>query len=137
MTLKDCRIIEFPKIHDPRGNLSFVEGSRHVPFEIKRIFYLYDVPGGETRGGHANINLQQVIVAMTGSFDVIVDDGYERKTFTLNRSFQGLYIPGLIWRELGNFSSGSVCMVLTDNYYDPLDYYRDYDDFLAAAKRGG
>jgi len=132
VSVKDCRLIEFPKVTDPRGNLTFVENSRQIPFDIKRVFYLYDVPGGETRAEHANINLQQVIIAMSGSFDVVVDDGYEKKTFTLNRSYFGLYIPGMIWRGLENFSSGSICMALTDDYYNPDDYYRDYEDFLAA-----
>lgn len=132
----DCRIIELPKIHDPRGNLSFIEATRHIPFEIKRIFYLYDVPGGETRAGHANINLEQVIIAMSGSFDVVLDDGYEqaKKIFQLNRSYFGLYIPGMIWRELVNFSSGAVCTVLASDYYDKMDYFRDYDAFKAAVK---
>lgn len=134
MGINDCRIINFPKIHDPRGNLSFIEGSRHVPFDIKRVFYLYDVPGGETRAGHANIKLQQLIIAMSGSFDVVVDDGFARKTVQLNRSYCGLYVPGMIWRELENFSSGSVCLVLTDAFYDPKDYYRDYNEFVNAIK---
>lgn len=128
--IKNCKIIEFPKIHDPRGNLSFIESERHIPFDIKRVFYLYDVPGGETRAGHANINLQQVLIAMSGSFDVILDDGSERKKFSLNRSYKGLYIPGMIWREIENFSSGAVCMVLCSDFYDPDDYYRDYNEFL-------
>ena len=136
LLLKDCRIIEFPKIADPRGNLTFVENSRHIPFDIKRVFYLYDVPGGATRAEHANIKLQQVIIAMAGSFDIVVDDGFERKTFSLNRSYYGLYIPGMIWRGLENFSSGSICMVLVDDFYDAADYFRDYEAFLAAVKAG-
>ena len=136
MGLKQCEILELPKVHDPRGNLTFVESARHVPFDIKRVFYLYDVPGGETRAEHANIKLQQVIIAMSGSFDVVVDDGLERKTFSMNRSYYGLYIPGMIWRGLENFSSGSICMVLTDDYYNAEDYYRDYGEFLAAVKAG-
>ena len=124
-----CYIIDFPKIPDPRGNLSFVEGEKHIPFEIKRIFYLYDVPGGEARAGHANIKLQQVIIAMSGSFDVILDDGFEKKKFHMNRSYYGLYIPGMIWRDIDNFSSGAVCTVLASDYYDPDDYYRDYGIF--------
>ena len=134
MSLEQCEILQLPKVHDPRGNLTFVESSRHIPFDIKRVFYLYDVPGGETRAEHANIKLQQVIIAMSGSFDVVVDDGLERKTFSMNRSYYGLYIPGMIWRGLENFSSGSICMVLTDDYYNAEDYYRDYGEFLAAAK---
>ncbi|AJQ26089.1 sugar 3,4-ketoisomerase [Pelosinus fermentans] len=136
MSVKDCHIIEFPKVSDPRGNLTFVENSRQIPFDIKRVFYLYDVPGGETRAEHANIKLQQILIAMSGSFDVVVDDGYAKKTFTLNRSFYGLYIPGMIWRGLENFSSGSICMALTDDYYNATDYYRDYSAFVTAVKEG-
>ena len=132
--MDEPKIIELPKIHDPRGNLTFIEGDRHVPFEIKRVFYLYDVPGGETRAGHANKNLQQFIVAMSGSFDVILDDGYSRKTFPLNRSYYGLYIPGMLWREIENFSSGSVCLVLASDFYDAEDYYRDYDEFVRVVR---
>jgi len=134
MSIKHCRIIDLPKISDPRGNLSFIEGNRHIPFDIKRVYYLYDVPGGETRGGHAHKNLQQLIVAMSGSFDVVLDDGVNRKVFSLNRSYLGLYLPRMIWRELVNFSSGAVCMVLASEYYDEIDYYRNYDEFLLAAK---
>lgn len=123
-----------PKISDPRGNLSFVESDRHIPFEIKRIFYLYDVPGGETRAGHANIHLQQLIIAMSGSFDVVLDDGNEKKRFHLNRSYFGLYVPGMVWRELENFSSGAVCTVLASDYYDEKDYYREYEQFLNAVR---
>jgi dTDP-4-dehydrorhamnose 3,5-epimerase-like enzyme len=127
------RIINLPKVHDPRGNLTFIEGSRHIPFDIKRVYYLYDVPGGETRGGHAHKKLQQLIVALSGSFDVVLDDGKSRQTFSLNRSYYGLYIPNMVWRELENFSSASVCLVLASEPYDEEDYYRDHDDFLAVA----
>ena len=130
MNIKDCRLIDLPKISDPRGNLTFIEGERHVPFLIKRVYYLYDVPGGSDRGGHAHKDLHQLIIAMSGSFDVVLDDGSEKKRIHLNRSYHGLYICPMVWRELDNFSSGSVCMVLASNLYDPEDYYRDYDLFL-------
>lgn len=132
MSLSDCKTIELPKISDPRGNLTFVEGGRHIPFDIKRVYYLYDVPGGAERGGHAHKALHQLIIAMSGSFDVVVDDGREKKRFHLARSYYGLYVCPMIWRELTNFSSGSVCMVLASNLYDENDYYRDYGEFLAA-----
>ena len=130
MPICDCEVIELLQIHDRRGNLTFIEGGQHVPFDIKRAYFLYDVPGGAERGGHAHRELQQLIIAMSGSFDVILDDGYQKQRFHLNRSYQGLYVHTLIWRELDNFSSGSVCMVLASNQYDEMDYYRNYDDFL-------
>lgn len=130
MPLIDCRIIHLPKILDPRGNLTFVEGNNHIPFEIKRIFYLYDVPGGANRAGHALKNCHQFIIAMSGSFDVILDDGAEKKRYHLNRSYYGLYIPPLIWREIDNFSSGSVCLALASERYNEKDYLRDYEAFL-------
>ena len=133
MSLEDCRIVELPKISDARGNLTFIEGGRHVPFDIRRVYYLYDVPGGAERGGHAHKDLHQLIVAMSGSFDVLLDDGRQKKRFHLNRSYYGLYICPMIWRELDNFSSGSVSMVLASNFYDESDYYRDYGQFLEAA----
>lgn len=134
MALSDCKIIELPQIHDPRGNLTFLEAGRHVPFDIKRVYYLYDVPGGAERAGHAHKQLQQLFIAMSGSFDVILNDGFETKTYHLNRSYYGLYVCPMIWRDINNFSSGSVCMVLASHYYDESDYYRDYNDFIAAAK---
>lgn len=129
MGLQDCKIVELPKISDPRGNLTFVEGGVHVPFDIARVYYLYDVPGGAERGGHAHRALEQLIVAMSGSFDVVLDDGRQQRRFHLNRSYVGLYVCPMIWRELDNFSSGSVCMVLASNRYDESDYYRDYDQY--------
>ncbi len=131
MPLADCRFIELPKIHDPRGNLTFIENSRHIPFDIKRVYYLYDVPGGAERGAHAHKSLQQFIVAMSGSFDVVLNDGFSQQRFHLNRSFYGLYVAPMMWRYLDNFSSGAVCMVLASDFYDEADYYRDYQSFLA------
>ena len=136
MSIGDCKIIEFPKITDSRGNLSFIEGNRHVPFDIKRIYYLYDVPGGATRAGHAHKMLEQVIIAISGSFDVVLDDGFAKKRFHLNRSYYGLYLSSMVWREIDNFSSGSVCLVLASTFYDEADYYRNYSDFLSAQGAG-
>jgi len=132
MTIHDCKLIELPKISDPRGNLTFIEGGRHIPFDIRRVYYTYDVPGGAERGGHAHKVLNQLIIAMSGSFDVVLDDGHEKKRFHLNRSYQGLYVCPMMWRELDNFSSGSVCMVLASNLYEESDYYRDYNEYRAA-----
>ncbi|MEI6338923.1 MAG: FdtA/QdtA family cupin domain-containing protein [Verrucomicrobiota bacterium] len=133
--LEHCRLVDLPKISDPRGNLTFIEGNQHVPFDIKRVYYLYDVPGGSDRGAHAHKGLHQLIIAMSGSFDVVLDDGVEKKRFHLNRSYFGLYVCPMMWRELDNFSSGSVCLVLASELYDPDDYYRDYELFLGAAGR--
>lgn len=132
MSISDCYIIELPKITHISGNLTAIEGDRHIPFEIQRVYYLYDIPGGAERGGHAHRELQQLIIALFGSFDVILDDGYQKQRFHLNRSYQGLYVRTLIWRELDNFSSGSVCAVLASNRYDETDYYRNYNEFLRA-----
>jgi len=132
MSLTDCRIIDLPKINDPRGNLTFIEAGRHIPFDIKRVYYLYDVPGGAERGGHAHRALHQLIIAMSGSFDVILKDGRQQQRFHLNRSYFGLLICPMIWREIDNFSSGSVCVVLASNFYAESDYYRNYDEFLKA-----
>ncbi len=132
MPLSRCKIINLPKIADPRGNLTFIEAGRHIPFDIRRVYYLYDVPGGGERGGHAHKELSQLIVAMSGSFDVILDDGRQKQRYHLNRSYYGLYICPMIWRELDNFSSGSVCMVLASNFYEEADYYRDYGQYLQA-----
>ena len=131
----NCHIIDLPKILDPRGNLTFIEGDAHIPFQIQRIFYLYDVPGGETRAGHALKTCQQFIVAVSGSFDVIGDDGANKTRYSLNRSYYGLYIPALIWRELDNFSSGSVCLVLASETYDEQGYYRSYKEFKRATAK--
>ena len=137
MLIEHCRLIDLPKISDPRGSLTFIEANRHLPFEIKRVYYLYDVPGGATRAGHAHVKLEQFLIAMSGSFDVTLDDGYQKKKFHLNRSYYGLYIPSMIWREIDNFSSGSVCMALASDYFDETDYYRHYPDFLTAIKENG
>lgn len=128
-SVDECRMIDLPRINDPRGNLTFVEGARHIPFEIRRVFYLYDVPGGESRAGHALKTCHQFIVAMSGSFDAVVDDGRTRSRFQMNRSYYGLYLPPKIWRELENFSSGSVCLVLASEPYDEPGYYREYSQF--------
>ncbi len=135
MALADCRIIDLPKISDPRGNLTFIEGGRHVPFEIKRIYYLYDVPGGAERGAHGHRQLQQLIVAMSGSFDVVLDDGFQARTYHMNRSYYGLYVSPMMWRNITNVSSGAVVMVLASDFYDEADYFRDYDKFLEAARK--
>lgn len=135
MPIENCKIIELPKITDPRGNLSFIEGGQHIPFDIKRVYYLYDVPGGSDRGSHAHKNLHQFIVAMSGSFDVVLDDGTEIKRFHLNRSYYGLYVCPMMWRDLDNFSSGAVCMVLASLHYNEADYIRDYVEFMDEAKK--
>lgn len=137
MTINDCKIIKLPVISDPRGNLTFIEGNRHIPFEIKRAYYLYDVPGGSERGSHAHKNLQQFIVAMSGSFDVVLNDGIKEKRFHLNRSNFGLYVCPMMWRYIDNFSSGSVCMVLASEFFEPSDYIRDYDSFVETAIEKG
>ena len=130
MNWKEPQIIDISIVHDQRGNLSVVEGGMDIPFDIKRLYYIYDVPGGATRGGHAHRNLQQLIIAASGSFDVILDDGKSRQKFSLNRSYHGLYIPTMHWREIENFSSGAVCMVLASEHYDESDYIYEYDDFI-------
>ncbi len=137
MSIADCQRIDLPKIADPRGNLTFIEGGKHVPFPIKRVFYLYDVPGGADRGGHALKSCHQFLIAMSGSFDVILDDGREKKRIQLNRSYYGLHLPPMVWREMDNFSSGAVCLVLASECYSEADYYRDYAAFLDALKTSG
>jgi len=134
MSVKDCKIIELPKISDPRGNLTFVEGGQHIPFDIKRVYYLYDVPGGAERGAHGHKKLQKLIIEMSGSFDVVLDDGFEKKSFHMNRSYYGLYVSPMMWRDITNVSSGAVCMVLASDYYHEADYYRDYNAFLCDSR---
>ena len=136
MDIDRCRMLDFPKITDPRGNLTFIEQQRHVPFEVKRVFYLYDVPTGESRGAHAHRKLRQVIICLAGSFDVLVDDGKQKRAIHLNRPWQGLYIPPMIWAAETNFDPGSVCLVLASELYDASDYYRDYDQFVRATQLG-
>lgn len=126
--------IEFPVVNDHRGNLCFIEGGEHIPFAIERVYYLFDVPGGAERGGHAHEELEQIIVAMSGSFDLVLDDGNEKKRVHLNRSHYGVYVGNNVWREMDNFSSGSVCMVLASRRYDEADYIRDYGEFLRKVK---
>lgn len=134
--LQKCRIMDFPKILDERGNLSFIEAGRPAPFLIKRVYWVYDVPGGEVRGGHAYKHMQEFFIALSGSFDVVLDDGQNRKTVSLNRSYFGLYVPNLIWRHLSNFSTNAVCMVLASLPYSEDDYVRDYGTFLNMVRSG-
>ena len=129
MSLELCNVLNLSRINDVRGNLTFIESNRHIPFDIKRVYYLYDVPSGSERGGHAHKELHQLIIATSGSFDVHLDDGVNKRTIHLNRPYQGLYVCPMVWRELDNFSSGSVCMVLASNFYDEADYFRSYTDF--------
>lgn len=130
MTISDCKIIELPKFLDARGNLSFAEQLNHIPFEIKRTYWIYDVPGGEERGGHAFKRNQEFIVALSGAFDVVVDDGQNKKTFSLNRSYYGLYVPAGLWREINNFSTNSLALEFGSEHYDEADYIREYDEYL-------
>lgn len=132
MSIEECRIINLPRINDPRGNLTFIEKDKHIPFEIKRVYYLYDVPGGALRAGHSHKTLHQFLIAISGSFDVTVDNGHHKRKFHLNRSYYGLYIPPMNWREIDNFSSGSVCLALASDFYDEADYYRQYSEFKKA-----
>lgn len=133
MSIQKCKIIKLPKIQDARGNLTFIESFSHIPFSIQRIYYLYDVPGGESRASHAHKSLHQLFIALSGSFDILLKDGTKTKKITLNRSYVGLYVPPMIWRRLINFSSGSVCLVLASQKYDESDYYRDWNDYLKDA----
>jgi hypothetical protein len=132
-----CRIVELPRITSPQGNLTVIEGGQHVPFDVQRVYYLYDVPGGEFRGGHAHRGLEQIIIAASGSFDVIVDDGRRSERYFLNRSYIGLYLPPMIWHELDNFSTGGLALCLASQRYDEADYYRDYDEFADAQQAAG
>jgi dTDP-4-dehydrorhamnose 3,5-epimerase-like enzyme len=129
MSINECNILNLPQISDPRGNLTFVEANNHIPFCINRVYYLYDVPPGAERGGHAHKQLHQLIIAVSGSFDIHLDDGFAKKTVRLNRGDQGLYVCPMIWREIDNFSVSAVCMVLASEFYDENDYYRQYDAF--------
>ncbi|MBJ7414018.1 MAG: WxcM-like domain-containing protein [Niveispirillum sp.] len=126
-------LVHFPIVSDRRGNLTFIEGSRTIPFDINRVYYLYDVPGGAHRGGHAHKELHQVVIAVSGSFDIHLNDGRRQQTVTLNRSYYGLYMRNMVWRELHNFSSGACCLVLASRHYDEADYIRDFDEFLFKA----
>ena len=136
VTIDDVRIIELPKFLDARGNLSFAEKNNQIPFEIKRTYWIYDVPGGENRGGHAFIENQEVVIALSGAFDVVVDVGENKKTFTLNRSYYGLYIPAGLWRTMENFSTNSFALEFGSEHYDARDYVRDYDEFIKLKKDG-
>ncbi len=129
-SVEECCAVEFPKIADPRGNLTFVEGGRHIPFAIRRAYWIYGVPGGERRGGHAYQRLHEVIIALSGSFEVHLDDGTRRRTHLLSRGYVGLYVPNMIWRELENFSTNAVCLILASEPYSEGDYLRDYAEFL-------
>lgn len=136
MTIADVKIVELPKFLDNRGNLSFVEQNHHIPFTIKRTYWIYDVPGGESRGGHAFKLTDEFIIALSGSFDVVVDDGSTKKTFTMNRSYYGLYIPKGLWREMNNFSTNSLALEFASTEYNPKDYIRDYETYLSLKKYG-
>jgi hypothetical protein len=134
VSVHDCKLIDLPKISERKGAITPIYGGDHVPFEIERVYYLYDVPGGESRGGHAHVHLQQLIVSVMGAFDVVLDDGNERKRIHLDRAYYGLYVPRMIWRELENFSSGGICLVLASLPYDETDYIREYQAFVQLAK---
>jgi dTDP-4-dehydrorhamnose 3,5-epimerase-like enzyme len=136
MTIRNCKFIELPRINDPRGNLTFVESSRHLPFSINRVYYLSELVKGAARGGHAHRDLHQLIIPVSGSFFIHLDDGIEKKTIHLSKSDQGLYICPMIWREIDNFSENSVCLVLASEYYEEQDYYRNYAEFIQDIKRG-
>ena len=128
--LEKCTVVNLPKIKDPRGNLTFIEENNHVPFKIKRLFFIYDVPTGQNRGAHAHHNLEQLVICLSGSFDVFLDDGFNKKTVHLNRPWKGLFIPPKVWASEENFDPGTVCLVLTSDFYNPESYIRDYNKFL-------
>lgn len=128
-SVRDCKLISLPKVEDLNGNLTYVHGGREIPFHIKRVYYVYDVPGGEARGGHAHKDLEQLVIAPSGSFDLLIDDGKSRRTITLNRPYNAVYIPSMIWREIINFSTGGICLVLASMIYKEDDYIRDYELF--------
>jgi len=132
MNLSQCRIIELPKILDDRGNLTFIEECTHIPFAIKRAYWIYDVPGGEFRGSHAYKELHEFIIALSGSFDVLLDDGYKKRKYSLNRSYYGLFIPNMIWKSLENFSTNALCLILSSEVYKEEDYIRNYEEFKRA-----
>jgi len=136
MTVNDIKLIDLPKFLDARGNLSFAENYAQIPFEIKRTYWLYDVPGGECRGGHAYRETKEFIIALSGSFDVVIDDGQQKKTFTLNRSYYGLYVPKGLWREMENFSTNSLALEFASTKYSADDYVRNYDEFLKMKSNG-
>lgn len=133
-TVFDCTKLQLPRLYNPSGNITAINNKQEIPFEVKRVYYLYDVPGGEARGGHGHKELEQLIVAASGSFDIILDDGKVKRTFHLSRPYIGLYMPAGLWRELDNFSSGSICLVLASQAYDESDYIRDYTEFLKYKK---
>lgn len=132
--IDDCHLITLPKIGDERGSLSFIETGRHIPFVMKRVYWIYDVPGGEVRGGHAYRELQEFFIALSGSFDVVLDDGDDRKIISINRSYFGLYIPSMIWRHMENFSTNAVCMILASQVYSEDDYFRNYQEFIRSRR---
>ena len=136
MTIKDIKLIELPRFMDPRGNLSFVEQNNHIPFEIQRTYWIYDVPGGEARGGHAFRKNEEFIIALSGAFDVNIDDGIQKTKYTLNRSYYGLYVPAGLWREIENFSTNSLALEFGSTHYDVNDYIRDYDEFMKMKRNG-
>jgi hypothetical protein len=135
--LEACRLVDLGKILDVRGNLTAIEPARDLPFSIARVYWIYDVPGGEERGGHAYHTLQEFIIALSGSFDVLLDDGQQKRTVSLNRSYRGLFVPPMIWRHVENFSTNSVCLVLASAHFEEQEYIRDYSTYLATVRKAG